>query len=104
MFTDKTVAFIGSGIMGEAMIRGLILQNIVPPEQIYAADPLPARLDDLRQRYGIHVTSHNAEAAEAGQVIVLSTKPQNLGEVMPGIRGHLRRQDLLCLLYTSRCV
>jgi len=95
MFTDKTVAFIGSGIMGEAMIRGLILQNIVPPEQICAADPLPARLDDLRQRYGIRVTSNNAEAAEAGQVIVLSTKPQNLGEVMPGIRGHLRRQDLL---------
>ncbi len=95
MFTDKTVAFIGSGIMGEAMIRGLILRNIVAPEQIYAADPLPARLDDLKQRYGIHVTSHNAEAAEAGQVIVLSTKPQNLGEVMPGIRGHLRRQDLL---------
>ncbi len=95
MFTDKNVAFIGSGIMGEAMIRGLILRNIVAPEQIYAADPLPARLDDLKQRYGIHVTSHNAEAAEAGQVIVLSTKPQNLGEVMPGIRGHLRRQDLL---------
>jgi pyrroline-5-carboxylate reductase len=77
------------------MIRGLLTQNIVPPEQIYAADPLPSRLDDLRQRYGIHVTSHNAEAAEAGQVIVLSTKPQNLWEVMPGIRGHLRRQDLL---------
>ncbi len=61
----------------------------------YAADPLPARLDVLRERYGIHVTVHNAEAAEVGQIIVLSTKPQNLGEVMPGIRGHLRRQDLL---------
>jgi pyrroline-5-carboxylate reductase len=95
MFTDKNVAFIGSGIMGEAMIRGLILQNIVAPDQIYAADPLPARLDDLHQRYGIHVTTHNAEAAETAQVIVLSTKPQNLNEVMPGIRGHLRRQDLL---------
>ncbi len=95
MFTDKNVAFIGSGIMGEAMIRGLILQNIVSPDHIYAADPLPSRLDDLRERYGIHVTGINAEAAEAGQVIVLSTKPQNLAEVMPGIRGHLRRQDLL---------
>lgn len=95
MFTDKNVAFIGSGIMGEAMIRGLILQNIVSPDHIYAADPLPARLEDLGRRYGIHVTNHNAEAAEAGQVIVLSTKPQNLNEVMPGIRGHLRRGDLL---------
>jgi pyrroline-5-carboxylate reductase len=95
MFTDKNVAFIGSGIMGEAMIRGLILQNIVSPDRIYAADPLPARLEDLGKRYGIRVTNHNAEAAEAGQVIVLSTKPQNLNEVMPGIRGHLRRGDLL---------
>ena len=95
MFTDKNVAFIGSGIMGEAMIRGLLTQNIVKPDQIYAADPLPSRLDDLRERYGIHVTSSNSDAAEAGQVIVLSTKPQNLAEVMPGIRGHLRRQDLL---------
>ena len=95
MFTDKNVAFIGSGIMGEAMIRGLLTQNIVKPDQIYAADPLPSRLDDLRERYGIRVTSNNSDAAEAGQVIVLSTKPQNLAEVMPGIRGHLRRQDLL---------
>lgn len=95
MFTDKKVAFIGSGIMGEAMIRGLITQKIVTPEQIYAADPLPARLEELRQRYDIHVTLSNAEAAEAGQVIVLSTKPQNLSEVTPGIRGHLRRHDLL---------
>lgn len=95
MFSDKNVAFIGSGIMGEAIIRGLLTQNIVNPEQIYAADPLQARLDDLRERYGIHVTGNNSEAAEVGQVIVLSTKPQNLAEVMPGIRGHLRRQDLL---------
>ena len=95
MFTDQTVAFIGGGIMGEAMIRGLITRDIVAPEQIIAADPMAERLDDLRGRYGIRVTVSNAEAAESGQVIVLSIKPQNLAEVMPGIRGHLRRQDLL---------
>ena len=95
MFTDQSVAFIGGGIMGEAMIRGLITRDIVAPEQIIAADPMAERLDDLRGRYGIRVTVSNAEAAESGQVIVLSIKPQNLAEVMPGIRGHLRRQDLL---------
>jgi len=95
MFADKNVAFIGGGIMGEAMIRGLITQQIVAPEQIYVADPLPERQDDLRARYAVHASSNNAEVAEAGQVIVLSIKPQNLGEVMPGIRGHLRRHDLL---------
>mgnify|MGYP003373328379 CR=1 FL=1 len=95
MFTDQNVAFIGGGIMGEAMIRGLITRDIVAPEQIIVADPMAERLDDLRGRYGIRATVSNAEAAESGQVIVLSVKPQNLAEVMPGIRGHLRRQDLL---------
>ncbi len=95
LFSEKNVAFIGSGVMGEAMIRGLIAQNIVGPDCIYAADPFPARLDELRERYGIHTTPRNAEAAEMGQIVVLSTKPQNLAEVMPDIRGHLRRQDLL---------
>jgi pyrroline-5-carboxylate reductase len=95
MFTDKTVSFIGGGIMGEAMIRGLIIQNIVIPDHIIAADPLPERLGELRDRYGIHTTGNNSEAAEAGQVVVLSVKPQNLSDVLPSIRGHLRRQDLL---------
>ena len=95
MFTDQNVAFIGGGIMGEAMIRGLITRDIVAPEQIIVADPMAERLDDLRGRYGIRATVSNAEAAESGQVIVLSVQPQNLAEVMPGIRGHLRRQDLL---------
>lgn len=95
MFTDKTVSFIGGGIMGEAMIRGLITQQIVAPDHIVAADPLPDRLAELRERYNIQATGDNSEAAEAGQVIVLSVKPQNLADVLPSIRGHLRRQDLL---------
>jgi pyrroline-5-carboxylate reductase len=95
MFTDKTVTFIGGGIMGEAMIRGLLTRDLVTPEFIYVSDPLPQRLSELEGRYGVRTTTDNALAAEAGQVIVLSVKPQNLPTVMPGIRGHLRRQDLL---------
>lgn len=95
MFADQTVTFIGGGVMGEAMIRGLLNQKIVPPEQIIVSDPLPERLVELQERYGVRIAASNAEAAETGQVVVLSVKPQNLPVVMPGIRGHLRRQDLL---------
>lgn len=95
MFTDQTIAFIGGGTMGEAMIRGLLAQGVVEPSQIIAADPWQERLDYLHERHGIEVTKDNAAAAEAGQVVVFSIKPQSLPTVMPGIRGHLRRQDLL---------
>lgn len=95
MFQDQTIAFIGSGVMAEAMIRGLLNQAIVTPEQIIAADPWAERLQELQTRYAIRTTSHNVEAVEAGQIIIFSIKPQSLKTVMPEIRGHLRRQDLL---------
>ncbi len=95
MFNNQTIAFIGGGVMGEAMIRGLLAQKVVKVDQIIVADPWQKRLDDLQTRHGIHVTADNAEAAEKGQVVVLSIKPQSLPVVMPSIRGQLRRQDLL---------
>jgi pyrroline-5-carboxylate reductase len=95
MFKDKTISFIGSGAMGEAMIRGLLNQKIVEPSQIMAADPWIERIEELRDMYGINVTTNNAVAAEAGQIVVLSIKPQTVPYVTPQLRGALRRQDLL---------
>lgn len=95
MFTNKTITFIGAGIMGEAMIRGLLAQEIIAAEQILASDPWQARIEELTDKYGIGGTTDNREATEAGQIVVLSIKPQSLPYVLPEIRGHLRRQDLL---------
>jgi pyrroline-5-carboxylate reductase len=95
MFTDKTLAFIGAGVMGEAMIRGLLSQDLIPPDRIIAADPFPPRLAEIGERYGVRTTSDNREAAELGQIVVLSIKPQSVPRVLPEIRGHLHSDDLL---------
>jgi pyrroline-5-carboxylate reductase len=95
MFTDKKIAFIGSGTMADAMIRGLLAQKSVTPEQIIAAGPRAERGERLKAQHGVQVTVDNTAAAEAGHIIVLSFKPQVLRFVLPEIRGHLRRQDLV---------
>lgn len=95
MFADKTIAFIGSGIMGEAMIRGLLTKNSISADRIIASDPWQPRLEQLKAQYAIQITKDNREAAEAGQIIVLSIKPQSIPLVLPEIRGHLRSRDLL---------
>lgn len=95
MFKDQIIAFIGAGTMGEAMIRGLLELDIVEAEQIIASDPWQERLDLLAKQYKIRVTKDNREAAETGHIIILSIKPQSVPYVLPEIRGHLRRQDLL---------
>ena len=33
----KTIGFVGAGNMGEAMIKGLLAANLVPPESICAS-------------------------------------------------------------------
>lgn len=95
MFEDNQITFIGSGTMAEAMIRGLLSQKLVKPEQIIAAGPRPERGQRLHKRHKIRVTTDNQAAAEDGQIVILSVKPQVLPDVMSEIRGHLRRQDLV---------
>lgn len=95
MFEGTTISFIGSGIMAEAMIRGLIDQKVVTPEQIIGSDPYEQRCTELAQKYGIHMTTSNEEAAMKGGIVVLSIKPQSLSKVMPELRGRLQRRDLL---------
>lgn len=95
MFADKTISFIGSGIMGEAMIRGLLAQGGVLPQQIITSDPWQPRLDALHAQYGIRVTTDNGQAAAVGDVVVLSIKPQSLTAVLPELYGRLRPHALL---------
>jgi pyrroline-5-carboxylate reductase len=83
---NMTISFIGSGVMGEAMIKGLLNKGLVNPDQVIAADPYPERLQELHDRYAIHTTCDNNEAAEKADLLILSIKPQVLKEVMPEVR------------------
>lgn len=89
MLSQKTIAFIGSGVMAEAMIKGLLRQGLVAPEQIRASGPRPERGQQLFDRYGIGTTTVNVEAASGADVVVLSVKPQVLCRVLQELAGHV---------------
>jgi len=95
MFEKQTITFIGSGMMAEAMIRGLLSRKIVEPEQIIASGPRKQRGEELQAKHGVRGTTDNMAAAEAGDIVVLSIKPQVLDTVLHDTKGHLRRQNLL---------
>ncbi len=86
---DETLAFIGCGMMGEAMVKGLLRQGLVDPRQIIASHPRAERCLELENRYGVQVTDSNAEAAAEATFAVIAVKPQFLGEVVNDLRGVL---------------
>jgi pyrroline-5-carboxylate reductase len=89
---DETLAFIGCGMMGEAMVKGLLREGLVDPRQIVASHPRAERCLELENRYGVKVTDSNAEAAADATFIVLAVKPQFLGEVVSDLDGVLRSE------------
>jgi pyrroline-5-carboxylate reductase len=95
MLRDVQIGVIGAGVMGEAMIAGLLRQELVHPEQILAAAPREERCAELRARYGVQATSDNLAATRWGHALILAVKPQLLGAVLPAMRGQLQDDDLL---------
>ncbi|HEY8168373.1 MAG TPA: pyrroline-5-carboxylate reductase [Candidatus Limnocylindrales bacterium] len=79
--TDRTIATVGSGVMAEAMIAGLLRGGQVPPERIVASHPRADRREALERDYGIRVTDTNEAAVVGADVIVLGIKPQMLPRV-----------------------
>lgn len=95
MLRDTTLSFIGSGAMGEAMIRGILAQKLVEPQAITASGPRAERGQELRGRYGIRAVTDNRAAACAGRIVILSVKPQVLNKVMAEIRDCITPETLI---------
>jgi pyrroline-5-carboxylate reductase len=95
MLQTSKISFIGPGAMAEAMIRGIVVGELVSPAQVMAAGPRSARLEELQSKYGIHITTDNVMAVEGADVVVLSIKPQMLNHVMHSLKGHVRADALV---------
>jgi pyrroline-5-carboxylate reductase len=97
------LAFIGCGVMAEAIIAGLLRKKLVGPEQIVASHPRQARREEMHVKYGIEMFESNREAVtdvvpegpDDSSVIVLAVKPQRLHGVLEELKGALVREQLV---------
>jgi pyrroline-5-carboxylate reductase len=88
-------AFVGSGVMAEVMINGLLTRQVVAASDIWAAGPRLERAQALNERYGVNGTTDNREAVERAEIVVLSVKPQSLAKTLKELRGCIRGDQLV---------
>jgi len=92
MKIEGTIGFVGTGNMGEALIRGLLKAGVAEPAQVVGSDPRPERTAQLREKYGIRTTGDNVEVARGADILVLAVKPQVMDRVLeeigPEIHAH----------------
>jgi pyrroline-5-carboxylate reductase len=93
--TDRRVAFLGGGKMGEALISGLIRSGGRTADEIMVTTRRQDRADKLAGQYGIAATLDNGEAARWARVLVLMAKPQDMEVLLGQFREHVGPDHLV---------
>ena len=96
MLHEQTLAVLGAGNIGSALLGGLLRGADMPADRLRATRRNPAALDDLVGRFpGITVTTDNAEAVRGATIVVVSVKPQNAAELFASVGPHLETGTLV---------
>lgn len=88
-------AIIGAGAMGEAILAGLIRQNLTSREFIKASEPRRDRREDLEANYGIQLTDDNRLAILNADVVILAVKPQKLEKILNDLKGQIPQKAVV---------
>jgi pyrroline-5-carboxylate reductase len=90
MIENQQFAIIGFGVMGEAILSGLIEKGGIKPDHIIASEPREERRNTLIEQYGIRATRDNADAASQADVVILAVKPQKSSTVLKGLADKIK--------------
>ncbi len=87
--TNMKIAFVGGGVMAEAIIKGIVAANVADGSDISVGEPAEMRRSHLEDTYGVRATVDNMEAMKGASLTVLAVKPQTLPHLYPDLRGRL---------------
>ncbi|MHA2341341.1 MAG: pyrroline-5-carboxylate reductase family protein [Candidatus Hodarchaeales archaeon] len=73
---SESIGVIGTGKMGSALIRGLLKEKLVNPDQILAYDISYEVLMDLVEDTGINAALNNQQIVEQSDIVFICVKPQ----------------------------
>jgi pyrroline-5-carboxylate reductase len=87
MLSSQTIAVVGAGNIGRALIGGMLTAHELEPSQVRATRRNPDAIRDLETGYpGIRAGSDNRAAVDGASIVVLAVKPQNAAAVVAEIR------------------
>lgn len=93
--TERRVAFLGAGRMGEALVSGLIRSKGRSRDEIMVTARREERARELEERHGVAATLSNAEAAGWAKTLVLTVKPQDMDALMEEVGQSVTPEHLL---------
>lgn len=113
---ETRLAFIGCGVMAEAIMAGLLRKQLVGAEQIVGSHPRVGRREELYTKYATRMFEGNREAvlaahpddstspARTGSLVIIAVKPQRLSKVLNELKGAIHPDQLVVSIVAgARC-
>ncbi|MGE7764618.1 pyrroline-5-carboxylate reductase [Peribacillus sp. NPDC096540] len=91
----KKIAFIGAGSMAEAIISGLVTQQVIDSANIFVTNKSnDERFDYLKKQYGVTATRSLQQLLQDANLVVLAVKPKDILETMQSIKEYIHEEML----------
>jgi len=90
-----TLGILGGGVMGEAIIRGILQARLVTLKQINVSDTNAPRLQYLKDTYKINTYPNNKKLVADSSIIIIAVKPQVLPAVIKECAAEIDNSKLL---------
>jgi pyrroline-5-carboxylate reductase len=91
-----TVAILGAGVMGEALLSGLVRAG-KRVDELLVTERRPERVKELSDRYGVEAVD-NPTAVKRAETVVIVVKPQDMGGLLDEISSFVRPAQLVVSL------
>lgn len=103
LIIDGTLAVIGGGRMGEAIIKGLLDASALPSSSVIVAEPSEARREALSSVYGVRCVETAPDAAVHADMVLLAVKPQIIDTVVASIAPAVRKTLVVSIAAGISC-
>jgi pyrroline-5-carboxylate reductase len=98
MAAPLQIGFLGTGKMATALARGFIQAGLVKAKNLLGSDPAEAARAAFARETGGPTTAYNPDLLRFASTILLAVKPDQVGDVLREIRGHLTERHVLISL------
>jgi pyrroline-5-carboxylate reductase len=91
------VGFIGTGNMGEALVKGIIKKKAFLPKGILVFDIAKDKATKLCKDTKVQAASSASDLAKKAQVIILAVKPDKIVSVLDGIKTNIKNKLIISI-------
>jgi pyrroline-5-carboxylate reductase len=90
------IGFLGAGRMATSLARGFVNAKLIEPRAIVASDPSSAAREQFAVEVpDVKIVAENNEVVAKADVVFLAVKPQQMSDVLAGIRDSIRGDALV---------